>query len=124
MSGRVSSFPFIMFPDDKVKVLRIILRGFFIAEGVDGPFYMKRDNHWMSVSKSMWYAEINIHIISCCKSNDMKSVDKKTIAKAISFLYNENAHKRVFKSSEKYPDKLATSLIFRVNTPIRRVSAI
>jgi len=95
MSSLVSSFPFIMFHDDKIKLLRIVLRGFFIAESVDGPFYMKRDNHWTPVLKDVWHNEITTYISRCCTSNNINHIDRRTVSKAICCLYNENAYKRV-----------------------------
>lgn len=117
MSGRVSSFPFLMFHDEPVKVLRIILRECFIAETRNGPFYMKQDGFWTNVSKYIWFDRIYERIDKYCKSHNMAISDKKAISKAISFLYNENAHKRVCRSL----DRSTPPSIFRINHNPRRV---
>lgn len=98
MSNRVSSFPFLMFSDDHVKLLRTILRGSFIARSPNGPFFIRKKGEWISVDKDTWHLHIRQYIASCCKSYGTAYPDQQAISKAISFLYNENAHKRVYKS--------------------------
>lgn len=94
-----TSLPLILFADNPVKILRIILRNMFVANKEKTLYFIHTDSIWISVSEKEWHEAIDKAIKAYCSYYMWEVPSKFHIDKAKVYLYNNSLCKRI---CEKY----------------------
>lgn len=92
-----TSLPILLFSDNPIKVCRMLLRNFYVADRKHDLFFIKKDSLWISVSSQEWYLSIRNKVNEYCNYYNWKEIDYETLLKAISFLFNDGICYRLYK---------------------------
>lgn len=92
----MSSVPYILFNDQQVKLLRIILRDHFAADHHGSKFFMRkcRSQPWKPCTYSEWYDGIRRYAAQYM-SRYSDVVHESNINRAIRYLYHRNIMNKI-----------------------------
>lgn len=92
-----TSLPILLFPDNPIKVCRMLLRNFYVADRKQNSFFIKKDSLWVAVSNQEWYSSIQNTVNDYCNYYNWKAIDYETLTKAITFLFNDGICYRLYR---------------------------
>lgn len=92
-----SSLPILLFPENPVKVCRMLLRNYFVADRHNSVYFIRKDDVWSSVPIKEWYEAIEVLVLEYGLYYGWGIVDPDVLARAIDYLYNDGICNRLYK---------------------------